>query len=59
MARPIEANKPGPKKNAVLSIRVSWDTYDKIKAVADKRHITVTDIVTEAILKEIGKEISK
>lgn len=55
MARPIEANRTGSKKKAVLSIRVSWDIYDKIKAVADKRHVTVTDIITEVILREIGK----
>lgn len=55
MARPIEANRSGPTKKAVLSIRISWDVYDKIRALAEERHISVTDIVTEAILKEIDR----
>lgn len=55
MARPIEANRTGPEKKGVLSIRVSWDIYDKVKEIAKQRHVTVTDIVTEALLREIGK----
>lgn len=55
MGRPIEANRSGPRKKAVLSIRISWDVYDMIRAQAEEKHISITDVVTQAILKAISK----